>query len=164
MATKSCFTPDEWRKLLEAPLLAGFAVSVADPGGLFSTLREGLASARALTEAKSDQSADELIRAVSEDLLTPDGRTSVRDGLREVAVGQDYAGMKDRALAELTRAASIVDAKAPEDAKAFKAWLGHVARVVAEAAPEGGFLGFGGVQVSEKEKATLAELNEALGV
>jgi hypothetical protein len=33
---------------------------------------------------------------------------------------------------------------------------------VAEAAPEGGMFGFGGVQVSESEKATLAELSKAL--
>jgi hypothetical protein len=34
----------------------------------------------------------------------------------------------------------------------------------AEAAAEGGFLGFGGVQVSEAEKATLADIAKALGV
>jgi hypothetical protein len=34
---------------------------------------------------------------------------------------------------------------------------------VAEASKEGGFLGFGGVQVSEAEKATLAEIAAALG-
>jgi hypothetical protein len=42
--------------------------------------------------------------------------------------------------------------------------LGHIAQLVAEAAAEGGFLGFGGVQVSDKEKATLAEINTTLGV
>jgi hypothetical protein len=35
---------------------------------------------------------------------------------------------------------------------------------VAEASTEGGFLGFGGVRVSEAEKATLAEISGALGV
>jgi hypothetical protein len=34
---------------------------------------------------------------------------------------------------------------------------------VAEASKEGGFLGIGGVQVSEAEKATLAEIAAALG-
>jgi hypothetical protein len=34
---------------------------------------------------------------------------------------------------------------------------------VAEAASEGGFLGFGGVKVSDTEKATLAEISKALG-
>jgi hypothetical protein len=164
MATKSNFTPDEWKKLLEAPLLAGFAVSAADPGGFFSTLQEGLASAKALAQAKMDKSADELIRAVTEDLLTPEGRTSAREGVRAVATGGDFGGIKDRALAELKQAASIVDAKAPADAVAFKSWLAHTAKLVAEAGKEGGFLGFGGVAVSDKEKATLAEINAVLSV
>ena len=34
---------------------------------------------------------------------------------------------------------------------------------VAEAAKEGGFLGFGGTQVSEQEAATIKELSTALG-
>jgi hypothetical protein len=34
---------------------------------------------------------------------------------------------------------------------------------VTEASKEGGFLGFGGVQVSDAEKATLAQIASALG-
>jgi hypothetical protein len=34
---------------------------------------------------------------------------------------------------------------------------------VAEASSEGGFLGIGGVQVSDAEKATLADISRALG-
>jgi hypothetical protein len=34
---------------------------------------------------------------------------------------------------------------------------------VAEASTEGGFLGFGGVKVSDAEKATLADIAKALG-
>ena len=37
-----------------------------------------------------------------------------------------------------------------------------IAQRVAEAAKEGSFLGFGGVQVSDAEKATLAEISGAL--
>ncbi|MGC2221042.1 MAG: hypothetical protein WA624_01040 [Methylocella sp.] len=68
--------------------------------------------------------------------------------------------IKDRALTDLGRTAAILDAKAPADAKAFKAWLAHIAQLVAEAASEGGFLGFGGVKVSDTEKATLAEISK----
>jgi len=164
MATKTNFTPEEWKKLLEAPLLAGFAISAADPGGFFSVMQEGLASAKALAQAKMDKTADELIKAVTEDLLTPEGRSSAREGVRAVATKGDFAGIKDRALAELKQAASIVDAKAPGDATAFKGWLAHTAQLVAEAGKEGGFLGFGGVAVSDKEKATLAEIHKVLGV
>jgi hypothetical protein len=58
--------------------------------------------------------------------------------------------------------AALLDGKAPEDAAAFKAWLEDLARRVAEAAKEGGFLGFGGVQVSAAEQATLTEISAAL--
>ena len=150
MATKADFSPDEWKKLLESPLLAGLAIGGADPGGFFSTLNEGLANAPALAEAKMNPSADELIKAVTEDLMTSEGCANAHEGI------------KDRALAELRQAATIVNAKAPADAAAFKAWLSHIAQVVAEARSEGGALGFGSAQVSDKEKVTLAEIIKVL--
>jgi hypothetical protein len=52
--------------------------------------------------------------------------------------------------------------EAPADAAAFKAWLAQIGQSVADASSEGGFLGFGGVQVSDAEKATLAEIATAL--
>lgn len=164
MASKADFTADEWKKLLEAPLLAGFAVSAGDPGGFIGTLQEGLANARALAEAKTGGAGGGLIKAVAEDLLTPEGRTGAREGVKALIQGAQLSEMKDRSLAELAKAAKIVDAKAPDEAMTFKAWLEHVANLVAEAGTEGGFLGFGGVKVSETEKATLAELAKALNV
>jgi hypothetical protein len=62
----------------------------------------------------------------------------------------------------LKEVARIVDTKASTDAVPFKAWLSDVARKAAEAGTEGGFLGFGGVAVSDAEKATLAEIAAAL--
>ena len=51
------------------------------------------------------------------------------------------------------------------DAGSFKAWLRQISQSTAEAAKEGGgLLGFGGVQVSDAEKATLTEISSALGV
>ncbi len=162
MADKSSFTPDEWKKILEAPILAGFAISAGDPSGFIGTLQEGLASAKTLAAAKADPGADKLIKAVVEDLLTPEGRTAARDGVKNLVQGAQLADLKDRALAELGRTAAILNAKAPTEAAAFKSWLGHMANVVAEAGTEGGFLGFGGVKVSDKERATLAEITKAL--
>jgi hypothetical protein len=59
---------------------------------------------------------------------------------------------------------AILDAKAPEDAPAFKGWLRDISTKVADAATEGGFLGFGGEKVSDAEKATLSDISKALGV
>ena len=48
--------------------------------------------------------------------------------------------------------AALIDKKAkPDEAQGFKQWLVAVTQKVAEAAKEGGFLGFGGTQVSEQE-------------
>ncbi len=54
--------------------------------------------------------------------------------------------------------------QAPNDAAAFKTWIYANAVRVAEAAKEGGFLGFGGVRVTDAEKATVAEVKQAAGV
>ena len=66
-------------------------------------------------------------------------------------------------LANLRNVSKILDAKAPADAAAFKTWLRSIGQNVAEAASEGSFLGFGGVRVSDAEKATLDDIAEALG-
>ena len=44
----------------------------------------------------------------------------------------------------------------------MKAWLMGISTHFAEASKEGGFLDFGGVSVSDGEKATLAEIQAAL--
>jgi hypothetical protein len=82
MATKANFTPEEWKSLLQSPLLAGIAVSAADPSGLFGMLKESMASARALLQAKADPNADALVKAVAEDFGTSEGRGLAQDSLK----------------------------------------------------------------------------------
>ena len=65
MATKADFTPDEWKLLLQSPLIAGVAISAADPSGLIGMMKESMASARALIQAKTDPNADALVKAVA---------------------------------------------------------------------------------------------------
>ena len=118
----------------------------------------------ALIEAKSDTKANELIKAVVADFETSAGRTTARDGLRAAFAGSKPGEVKTKAVAAVRDASALVEAKAPADAPAFKAWLRHISQGVAEASTEGGFLGFGGVRVSDAEKATLAEISGALGL
>jgi hypothetical protein len=49
------------------------------------------------------------------------------------------------------------------EAQAFKGWLVSIGQKVAEAAKEGGFLGFGGTRVSEQETSALKALSSVLG-
>ena len=92
------------------------------------------------------------MKSVAEDFATAEGRTAVRTALQSRFTGGKPEGLKDAALAELRAISSILDAKAPEDAAAFKVWLQEVAQKAAESGKEGGFLGFGGVAVRGSEK------------
>ena len=91
-------------------------------------------------------------------------QTAARERMQSHFSGIQIHEVKGRAIDELRAVAGLLDAKAPADATGFKAWLREVARKAAEAGTEGGFLGFGGVTVSEAEKATLAEIDAALGM
>ena len=66
-------------------------------------------------------------------------------------------------LDELRAANRTVSEKAsPEEAEAFRAWLLDVARAAADAAKEGGFMGFHAERVSEGEQRMLDSLGEVL--
>jgi hypothetical protein len=162
MADKQSFTSEEWTKILQSPMLAGMAVSAAEPSGLWGALKEALASGSALAAAKTDAGANELVKSVVADFETSEGRSSIQDALRKEFSGAKPADAVQRSLAALGEVSRILDAKAPKDAAPFKAWLRGISQSVAEASKEGGFLGFGGVQVSDAEKATLADINKTL--
>jgi hypothetical protein len=164
MASKASFTPDEWKKVLQSVMMTGVAISAADPSGLWGTLKESMAAGRALLEAKSDVGSNELIKAVVADFETSEGRAAAREGLPAELTSSKPGELKNKAIAAVREASSIIDSKAPGDAATFKTWLRHISQGVAEASKEGSFLGFGGVQVSEAEKATLAEVSGALGL
>jgi len=72
--------------------------------------------------------------------------------------------MKAEVLQSLGRVAALVDQRAPAEAAGFKTWLLHIAEQAAEASTEGGFLGFGGIRVSDAEKATLDDLRRTFGL
>jgi hypothetical protein len=164
MANKQNFTPEEWSKILESTMVAGIAVSAADPSGVWGTLKEFLANSSALYASKRDPGSNELVKAVIADFETSEGGSNIQTALRKsFADVTAPADCVQRSLASLREVSAIIDAKAPGDAAAFKAWLCDISRQVAEASVEGSFLGFGGVRVSDAEKATLGDIATALG-
>ena len=164
MASKASFSPEEWTKVLQSVMMAGIAVTAAEPSGLWGTLKESMVAGHALLEAKTDAKSSELIRAVVADFETSEGRAAARERLQATLTGSKPGEVRAKAVAAVRDAATLLDAKAPDDAATFKAWLRHISQAVAEASTEGGFLGFGGVRVSDAEKATVAEISSALGV
>lgn len=157
------FTPDEWSRVLASPMVASAAITLADPSGLWGLLKEGMTGGWALLEAKQNADTNALVKAVADAFTNGDARTSARGHVQTVFQGSEVAHLKERAIEELRSVSQLLDAKAPQDAEAFKRWLQSIAQKAAEAATEGGFMGFGGVAVSDREKATLAEISAALG-
>jgi hypothetical protein len=163
MAGKANFTPEEWARIAASPMIVSMAITAADPSGLWGLLKESMAGGWALLAAKQDAQANPLVKAVADDIADPATRDAVRDSFQARFKGSQFADVKTKAIDELRAISGILDAKAPQDAPAFKAWLREVAQKAAEAGNEGGFLGFGGVAVSDAEKATLTEISSALG-
>jgi hypothetical protein len=162
MATKADFSQGEWARVLASPMVVGTAITAADPSGLWGIMKEGMAGGWALLQAKQDANANALVKAVADDLAAGEGRTLAREHVQTLFTGARVSDVKERAIGELRNVAAVLDTKAPADAMAFKAWLREIAQKAAEAAKEGGFLGFGGVAVSDAERATLTEISSAL--
>ena len=135
---------------------------VASGMGIAATA-DCFAASAAIEATKTNSATNPLIKAVVSDFDTGQGQNIARDDLREKLSGLKPDEIKVKCIETLAQAGAMVDAKAPNDAAAFKGWLRQISQRVAEAAKEGGgFLGIGGTPVSDKEKATLQEISSAL--
>jgi hypothetical protein len=105
-----------------------------------------------------------LVKEAVADFETSQRRSEIQQALRKRCANADPSEVVQRSLSCLSEVSVILDKKAPGDAAAFKAWLRSISQKVAEASMEGAFLGFGGVRVSDSEKATLAQISKSLGM
>ena len=158
MTSKASFTHEEWDRVLRAPMVAGMAITIADPGGPIEISKEMMATLRAATVPPSQE---ELLAAVALDIqaMVQQKQNPARNFKPTSAA---TAGTE--ILDELRAVDAIVAEKAtPEETQAFRGWLVMAAQAAADAAKEGGFMGFGAVQVSEGEQAMLNQLRSTLG-
>lgn len=162
MANKASFSAEEWSRVVASPMVAGTAITAAEPSGLWGLVQEGMAGGWALLKAKQDSTTNALVKAVVDDFANGDARAMAQERVQTIFKGAQPAELTRRAVDELRAVASLLDSKAPDDSLAFKGWLQEIAQKAAEAAKEGGFLGFGGVAVSDAERATLAQIAGAL--
>jgi len=161
MAKQDSFTGEEWTLLRLTPSLVAGGTAAADPSGLFSSIKESLAGAKGVAGALQANSGLELFAALGADRSIPgmpDPKTLLGEGSRE----QQMQKLKSAVLERAGAAVAVVAAKAtPAEADAYRAMLVSVAEKAAQASKEGGFLGFGGVRVSDKEQAFIAEVKAA---
>ena len=154
MTSKADFTEEEWTRLRRAPFVAGMAITLADPGGPIEAFKETSAT---LKTALGAATGGGLVEAIANDIRAQ--HKNPLGGFKPTSAAN--AGVE--ILDELRAVDGIVAAKATADeAAAVRAWLLDVAQAAANAAKEGGFMGFHAQRVSEGEQRMLDQLRDAL--
>jgi hypothetical protein len=161
MTSKADFTDEEWTRLGRAPLVAGMAISLADPGGPIEALKESSAALKTLLEAARDGGYGSFVQAIAQDVAAKaQRRENPLAGFRP-----DGARAREEILDELRGVHGLLQEKAtPDELDDFREWLRVAAQRAALAAKEGGFLGIGGERVSDREQQMLETVGEIFGV
>jgi hypothetical protein len=155
MTSRQDFTDEEWTRIRRAPLVAGVAISLADPGGPIELAKETMATLRSATLPPSQE---ELLVAVALDVQALAQQKQNPLGDFKPRGGQQV-------LEELREVDEMVAAKAtPEEVEAFRSWLVAAAQAAADAGKEGGFMGFGAERVSAGEQRMLEQVRAAIGM
>jgi hypothetical protein len=150
MTKKADFNAEEWSVVVKGPPIAGMIVVTAEHGG---TIRETLEVGKAYQEARQGHMGPELIEELldSPPEIDPKGYS-------------DPADLRSRGLQQLRDAVATLEGKADADEiDAYRGFVLGVAERVAHRHKTGGFLGFGGHEVSENERVALEDVREALG-
>ena len=159
MTTKAAFSEDEWARLKRGPFVAGLAISLADPGGPIEAIKETAAALKTVTGAAGSGAPGGLVGELAEEVTA-----EARERKNPLAGFRPKGALAGQEILDELRAVNgIVSEKATaEEADAYRGWLLAAAREAADAAKEGGFLGFHAQRVSEGEQRMLDQLESVL--
>jgi hypothetical protein len=161
MTSRADFTDEEWTRLGRAPLIAGLAISLADPGGPIESVKEYSAALKTLLEAAREGGFGDFVQSVARDVADK----AQRRENPTAGFTPDRSRPLDAILDELRAVHALLIKKAtPGDVEEFREWIRMASQRAALAAREGGFLGIGGERVSEREQQMLETLGEIFGV
>ncbi len=159
MTTKADYTKEEWDGLLQAPMLVGMTIIMADVS-VTAMAKEMAGMLKGMSTQEVSANVQDLVAAIVAD-YTAKSQNKEKLPQPEIDKRQDP---RKQLLDQLLAATAVLNEKAsPAEKAGFNAWLMVVAQATAEAGREGGFLGIGSVRVSDKEKAALEALKTALG-
>lgn len=154
MTDRADYTSEEWNLLKETPFVVGAAVAVAGASGL-GTASELFAVITGTTGGMLAFPENELIQAL---LKEEENRPSPFKNM-------DRAELMPAAIDRCHQVVAVLEAKTPAvEAAGYKRWVVTVGEAVAEAAKEGGFMGFGGERLSQEERLLLDEIKAALKI
>lgn len=159
MTKQADYTPEEWKTLFNAPVMAGMVVMLAGQSGPIQIAKEMFAIGSSMAEIDQQGSSNELIKSLVAEVKArnkPEG---------DMPRPEDVDQARTLALGHLREVSAILERKStPDEATGFKQWLVQISQKVAHAAKEGGFLGFGGTEVTTDEQAAMQQVSSALGV
>ncbi|MGD9712466.1 MAG: hypothetical protein AB7V46_10420 [Thermomicrobiales bacterium] len=172
MTTLTDFSPEDLAILNRTPTTVAMAAAYADHGGAFSLakeLRAGLTAAREAAFAFPDNEVIQLLAASMQEIEEADesgngeNEALAEDETEDIVEERSPSRSREASLELAAHSMAIMQATATlEEFVQFKHWLFAIADQVTLATKSGGFLGIGGTQVGEGERAYLEELREVL--
>ncbi len=160
MLTKNDFTAADWNTLRDTQYMVGLATLIAEPSG-FGTIKESIALAQGIMENQSSGFA--FIRDMTSKVEMQAAQGSLRQRFGATEAKPEKGALQQTALEQVRASMSILNGKASkEESDAYSKLLYGLAETVANAATEGGFLGFGGKRVSAGEQSFLDQLRDTL--
>jgi hypothetical protein len=156
MSTKNDYNAEEWKAIASAPVAAGMFITLADASGPVGIAKEAMAVGRAITDAAQGETP-EIVKAIAMG-MKDSGRPETPDLPRMSSPAKSKLALTNT----IRSAVDAVERHSPGEVEPYKTWLAAVAKKVAEASKEGGFLGMGGTLVSQKEEDALKELDAVL--
>ncbi len=165
------YSDDEQLLLAMLPSEIGSAVAFSEKSGPIGTAKEMMASAKSALANAKDYPDNPLIQNLIPNL---DDRSAAADKAKDLRERQlarlkasgitSRQGMIELAVTDAEAVSTLLATNADaSEAAEYKSWVLSIGQAVANAAKEGGLLGFGGESVSDDEEEILARITAALG-
>lgn len=170
MSLENRFTEEEIFLLTTTPTQIGTVMAFSEGSGL-GTIKEMLANSKSYLNGLKEYPNNEIISGVLPSVTdlkkaigkAKETRQKAVSRLKELDINTNEK-LRDQLIQDSKAVAAILDKKAaPDEAQEYKEWAMSIAKNVASAAKEGGFLGIGGTRISEGEKEAFAQIADALG-
>jgi septal ring factor EnvC (AmiA/AmiB activator) len=174
MIDKDTFTVEEWAQIVSAPASIGALVVTADPSGPFGLIGEFKAILSSMQSYVDAHAADSSLMAALKHYMSNQPTEQEQEQIKQWAQQQEDQmkanrpktpeELQQRVRESVTGTLSLLRAKGADENEigTFKAMMISVAEATANATKEGGFLGFGGTLVSEKEQSVLTQIQAEL--
>ncbi len=167
MTTKSDYTPDEWKLLMDLPPLIGSVVMASGRSGIGGSMKEAMALAQGVLNGKKGFENNALIGSLVDARVNDGEKSEVEQMIGNSYSAQSAQELVTTLLQMCEDVRVLLENKSTEDeSQQYRDWAVSVGERVAYAAKEGGLIERLTKQerVSPEERAILVTVSESLGV